>query len=228
MQSHSDLQRKLEQTEQEHTFATENAERLRTAMDSRAAEIQALEDERQAHFAELDSLHSRLSTLDKEHARQLAERARQISDLETQLQLMHTESERTMRMVNESAERDVYLASVEDKAEQRREESERLRRRCHELEQESAAREVKLLELSKDADRVREDNMNLNIALDSKQQELELVSSFVLKRIRSCTNPYLVEEKARSQGNWWCHSRTIKNDGIWDNTPTAHRFKQDT
>lgn len=175
MQSHSDLQRKLEQTEQEHVFAIENATRLQTAMDSRATEIQALEDERQAHFAELDSLHSRLSTLDKEHARQLADRARHISDLEIQLQLMQTESERTVRMVNESADRDIYLASVEDKAEQRREECERLRRRCHELEQESAAREVRLLELSKDADRVRDDNMNLNIALDSKQQELELI-----------------------------------------------------
>ena len=199
MQSHSDLQRKLEQTEQEYAFATENADRLQTAMDSRTAEIQALEDERQAHFAELDALHSRLSTLDKEHSRQLSERGRQVSDLETQLQLMQAESERTVRMVNESADRDVYLASVEDKAEQRREECERLRRRCHELEQESAAREVTLLELNRDADRVREDNMNLNIALDSKQQELELVSCFILRRLYFANPMHRSRESSESK-----------------------------
>jgi chromosome segregation ATPase len=172
MQSHSNLQRKLEAAEQEHAFALENSDRLQTALQQRDGEIATLEDARQSYHTELETLRSRLSTLDKEHARTLSERTRHIEELERQL-AVHTE--RSMQLMNDTAERDVYLASLEEKAERRGEECEKMRRRMHELESESAAKEVKLVEMERDSERVREDNMNLNIALDSKQQELELV-----------------------------------------------------
>jgi len=174
MTSHSDLQRKLEVAEQEHEFSLENSHRLRSALDQRDKEIANLEDARQSDHTELESLRSRLSSLDKDHARILSERARHIEDLEQQLA---AHIERSAQLTNETAGRDVYLASLEERAQRRGEECDRLRRRIHELENESATKEVKLVELERDRERVRDDNMNLNIALDSKQQELELVSS---------------------------------------------------
>jgi hypothetical protein len=52
----------------------------------------------------------------------------------------------------------------------------KLRRTVHEMQQTSAAREVTIVQLRKERERDREDVNGLNIALDSKQQELELVS----------------------------------------------------
>ena len=83
--------------------------------------------------------------------------------------------EQSTQIMNATADRDVYLTVLEERADGRLEENERMRRRVHELEQESAAKEMRLVELRRDNDRIRDDNANLNIALDSKQQELELV-----------------------------------------------------
>lgn len=52
----------------------------------------------------------------------------------------------------------------------------KLRRTVHEMQQTSAARDVTIVQLRKERERDREDVNGLNIALDSKQQELELVS----------------------------------------------------
>ena len=216
MQSHSDLQRKLEAAEQEHAFALENSDRLQSALQQRNEEVAALEDARQSCHTELETLRSCLSSLDKEHARNLSERARHIEELERQL-AVHTE--RSTQLMNDTAERDVYLASLEEKADRRGEECDRMRRRMHELESQSAAKEVKLVELERDSERVREDNMNLNIALDSKQQELELVRqiSFIYRPRLFDTFPQLADqEETRRQRNRRCHTRTFT-----DNKSTA-------
>ena len=55
-------------------------------------------------------------------------------------------------------------------------ELEKLRRQVHDLKQESADKEVKIVQLTKSRNQDKEDMQGLNIALDSKQQELELVS----------------------------------------------------
>jgi len=55
------------------------------------------------------------------------------------------------------------------------EELERLRRQVHDLQQESADKEVRLTQFGKWRDQDKEDIKGLNIALDSKQQELELL-----------------------------------------------------
>ncbi|CCA66473.1 hypothetical protein PIIN_00158 [Serendipita indica DSM 11827] len=172
VQSNSDLQRQLEQIKQEQAFTTENVERLQHLLKERDREIEDIEKARQQHFTEMDSLRGRVTSADKEHARQLAERARRIHDLETELR---NQMERSTQIMNETADRDVYLGALEERANGRLEENERMRRRVHELEQESAAKEMRLVELRRDNDRIRDDNANLNIALDSKQQELELI-----------------------------------------------------
>lgn len=53
---------------------------------------------------------------------------------------------------------------------------ERLRKQVQELQAESADKEVQLVQFGKFRDQDKEDIKGLNIALDSKQQELELVS----------------------------------------------------
>ena len=55
-------------------------------------------------------------------------------------------------------------------------EQEKLRKQVRDLQAESANREVNIAQMEKQRDRDREDLQGLNIALDSKQQELELVS----------------------------------------------------
>lgn len=141
-------------------------------MAARDLEIESYEEERRQQFTELESLRAKLSATEKEHGRQLADRTRRIEDLERQLQI---NAEHSTQILNETADRDVYLATLEEKANSRLQENDRLRQRVHELEQESAAKEVRLVECHRDKDRAKEDNINLNIALDSKQQELELV-----------------------------------------------------
>ncbi|CAG8608722.1 16618_t:CDS:2, partial [Acaulospora colombiana] len=172
MQSHSDLQRKLEQTEQEHGFATENIERLRQTLMTRDQEADRFEADRQQDLAQAEALRTKLSSAEKEYSRQISDCKRHIEELETQLRI---NAEQSTNILHETAEQTVYMATLEEKAKSRFEENERLRRRVHDLEQESAAKEVKLVETQKESDRIKEDNINLNIALDAKQQELELM-----------------------------------------------------
>ncbi|KAJ7730391.1 hypothetical protein DFH07DRAFT_993983 [Mycena maculata] len=56
-----------------------------------------------------------------------------------------------------------------------KDEIERLRRQVHELQQESADKEVKIVQITKQRAQDKQDLQGLNIALDSKQQELELL-----------------------------------------------------
>jgi hypothetical protein len=58
-----------------------------------------------------------------------------------------------------------------------REEMEGMRRHVHELQAESARREVRIAQLKKMQAQDADDKEALNVALDAKQQELELVSS---------------------------------------------------
>jgi hypothetical protein len=176
MQSHSEFQRKLEQAEQELLFSSEKVERLQAGLSSRDREIQAISSDNQAQFTEMESLRGKMINLDKDHARRMSEANRMIEDLKMQLNFTSSSSN---RIVHETAERDVYLAALEEKANSRLDECERLRRRVHVLEQESAAREVVVLDLKREKERVKDDNMNLNIALDSKQQEMEMVCSLI-------------------------------------------------
>ena len=66
----------------------------------------------------------------------------------------------------------------ETKARVDKEEVERLRRHVHSLQQESADKEVKIVQMMKQHSLDKEDLQGLNIALDSKQQELQLVCFF--------------------------------------------------
>ena len=82
------------------------------------------------------------------------------------------------QMVRTKADADMTVGTLKERTSALEEEVDRLRRQVHELQQESADKEVKLVQLTKQRSQDKEDMHGLNIALDSKQQELELVSSF--------------------------------------------------
>ena len=93
-------------------------------------------------------------------------------------------------MIREKAEHDVQVGSLKDKVESLTTELERLRRQVHDLQQESADKEVKLVQLQKQRAQDKEDMNGLNIALDSKQQELELVRRH-LATSNACAHRFL-------------------------------------
>lgn len=83
-------------------------------------------------------------------------------------------------LVQEKTKADAENISSREKISALKDEVERLRRQIHELQQESADKEVKVAQLTKQRDGDKDDLQSLNIALDSKQQELELVGAHLI------------------------------------------------
>ena len=118
----------------------------------------------------------------REHARIVNEQSRTLQDVVAR----EVEARAAMEaMVREKAENEVQAVSLKERVSALTAEVERLRRQVHELQQESADKEVKLVQLHKQRSQDKDDINGLNIALDSKQQELELVSTcFMFKSWR--------------------------------------------
>jgi len=89
-------------------------------------------------------------------------------------------------LIRQKAEADVEMRTLKDRVGALKDEVERLRRQVHELQQESADKEVKMLQVTKQRAQDKEDLQGLNIALDSKQQELELVRLTRSERFWHC------------------------------------------
>jgi chromosome segregation ATPase len=113
-----------------------------------------------------------MAGMKREHSRVLDEQNRALQEFAGQ------EGEARMHMevlIRQKAEADVEMRTLKDRVGALKDEVERLRRQVHELQQESADKEVKMLQVTKQRAQDKEDLQGLNIALDSKQQELELV-----------------------------------------------------
>ena len=83
-------------------------------------------------------------------------------------------------LVRAKAEADVEIKTSRDCIDVLKEEVERLRRHVHSLQQESADKEVKIVQMTEQHSLDKEDFQGLNIALDSKQQELQIVCCFFI------------------------------------------------
>ena len=113
-----------------------------------------------------------MSKIKREHAHLVNEQTRALRDAAAQ----EDESKaRVDLLVQAKAEADVEIKTSRDRIVVLKEEVERLRRHVHSLQQESADKEVKIVQLMKQHSLDKGDIQGLNIALDSKQQELELV-----------------------------------------------------
>ncbi|KAG0702143.1 hypothetical protein DFH29DRAFT_923328 [Suillus ampliporus] len=157
----------------ELTFANENISRLESNIKDRDASLSSLTTTLRTHADEAESLREELSTLKVESNRTSSSQTRALQDLQTQEKDLRGQLEVALR---ERAESDIRLGTSKERVGSLVDEVARLRRTVHEMQQESAAREVTIVQLRKERERDREDVNGLNIALDSKQQELELVT----------------------------------------------------
>ena len=158
--------------EEDHQLSIENVSLLEARLSQRDAEIAKLS----LHAGQLErdneELRGSIGRLEKERGREVDEQSREFSELVTR----EAESRRHLEsLVSEKAGSDILVNTLQNRVCSLDEELGKLRRQVHELQQESATKEVTVTQLNKWREQDKEDIKGLNIALDSKQQELELV-----------------------------------------------------
>ncbi|KAJ7431233.1 hypothetical protein FB451DRAFT_436193 [Mycena latifolia] len=136
----------------ERQYALDNVSRLEENIRRRDAEVAEYSQRNLKREAEIEELREQMSRMKREHA----------TTLEAAL-------------ATKTAEADQQTRQAKERAGDLKDEIERLRRQIHELQQESADKEVKIVQITKQRAQDKEDLQGLNIALDSKQQELELL-----------------------------------------------------
>ena len=169
----------MSELEQERQFTNENVTRLEENVRTRDAEISQITQRVLERESEVESLHEQISSIKREHAHLINEQTRALRDAVGQEDESKT---RVDQLVRAKAEADVEIKTSRDRIITLKEEVERLRRHVHSLQQESADKEVKIVQMTKQHTLDKEDLHGLNIALDSKQQELELVCFYFLYR----------------------------------------------
>jgi hypothetical protein len=155
-----------------HRYALDSISRLEDNLHLREVELAEASQRIAKREAEAEELREQISTINRDHARIIDAQTRELQDL------ARREGEARQHqdtLVKEKAELDIPLVALKERSVVLQEEVDRLRRQVHELQQESADKEVKIVHLTKSRAQDKEDMAGLNIALDSKQQELELV-----------------------------------------------------
>lgn len=158
--------------DQERQYALDNVSRLEENIRQRDTEIFEYSQRVVQRELEAEKLREQMNGMKREHSRVVDEQNRGLQEMAGQ------EGEARMQLellVKDKAQADVETSTLKERAGVLTEEVERLRRKVHELQQESADKEVKLVQVTKQRAQDKEDMQGLNIALDSKQQELELV-----------------------------------------------------
>lgn len=142
--------------------------------------------------AEAEKLREEMSSLRRQHAHAINEKSRALDEMSLRESEARTQME---TLVRQQAAVEMEMKSSADKISALKEEVERLRRRVQVLQQESADKEVKLMQLTKQHQRDKEDLEGMNTALDSKQMELELVCYLL-----SFLTVILIQCSSRSSG----------------------------
>lgn len=175
-----DLQQRdnrIAELEHEQQFAKDNVARLEQNIRQRDEEIAQLTRRIRDTESEVEQFREEMSSLKRNHQHLVNEQSRALEDVTGQQDKAKSQLD---ELVRAKAEVDLELKTSRDRVNALKEEIERLRRHTHTLQQESADKEVKIVQLSKVHAQDKEDMAGLNIALDSKQQELELVRSYYL------------------------------------------------
>ncbi|EED84378.1 predicted protein [Postia placenta Mad-698-R] len=158
--------------EQERQYALDRAARFEAQIKQRDADAAELSQRAIACEQDAEEAQEEISRLKREHARIVNEQSRTLQDVVAR----EVEARAGLEaVVREKAEADVHISTMKERLTALQEETERLRRQVHALQQESADKEVKLVNLAKQRQQDKDDINGLNIALDSKQQELELL-----------------------------------------------------
>ena len=190
--------------EEDHQLSLENVSLLEARVSQRDAEVTKLTLDTGKLERENEELRGAIGRLEKERGREVDERSREFSELVTR----EAESRRYLEdLVSEKAGTDILVTTLQNRVVSLDEEVSKLRRQVHELQQESATKEVTLTQLNKWREQDKEDIKGLNIALDSKQQELELVRPFSLTDgIAQLLTLVLVETQDGGPRHCWEHT----------------------
>ena len=119
--------------------------------------------------AEIDRLRDELASVRRDHSRMQAEQARALSEADLRASQLGESTKQGLASIAEAR-------TLREQVKKMQEENEKLRKDVRVLKANSADQDVRLVQLEKQHEKDVEDKMGLNIALDSKQQELELVS----------------------------------------------------
>ncbi|KAG8783376.1 hypothetical protein FRC12_019793 [Ceratobasidium sp. 428] len=157
---HEPLVHRLEETEMEHHIALENQQRLEGVVRTRNQEIAEVEERLLVLSRETDQL--RIDKRELEKVKTQRDDAIQAEE--------HLRAQFEAKTVDNSE-----LNTLRDRVAKLSEESTKLQRRVNQLKSESADKEVRIVQLTKARALEAEDRDGLNIALQAKQQELELI-----------------------------------------------------
>lgn len=167
------MDEQFSQLQRERQAAAENITHLEKLLEERDAELDTFTKKLSSKEEEIDSLRDELSSLRREHARLASEHDRAISSVGGREADARKQVEEALRSQTEAQ---MEAKSLQDRVDTLQEEVEKLRRQVHELKKQSADQDVKFVQMQRQHEQDKEDKLGLNIALDSKQQELELVS----------------------------------------------------
>ncbi|KAI0298982.1 hypothetical protein B0F90DRAFT_650219 [Multifurca ochricompacta] len=161
-----------ESLRQELKSAKDSITRLKQDIRQRDAELEELAHRIVAHEDEVEDARTELTTLKRERVRTTDEHGRALADLTMRTESVQAELEAAVRAKDDA---NVAADSLRERVGTLEAELEKLRKQVRDLQAESANREVHISQMEKQRERDREDLQGLNIALYSKQQELELM-----------------------------------------------------
>jgi chromosome segregation ATPase len=164
----------------EHQFVKEQVTKLESDIAKKSSELSGANALLSAKEDELERLRDELSNLSREHSRLVASQSR---DLAEQTDRAGTSKKQLEELIRSQARAEAENNSLNDRVRSLSGELDRMRKLVHNLQHESADKDLKLAQAKKQQDKDAEELRNFNIALDSKQQELELVCAALLCEI---------------------------------------------
>jgi chromosome segregation ATPase len=163
---------RIQELEQEKQFADDRISLLEANLRQRDEEVDQYTQRVVAGETEVEQLREEMSKLKREHSHVVSEQTRALQDAADQEEAARVRMEQFVRAKGEA---DVELKTNRDRVGALMDEVERLRRQVHTLQQDSADKDIKIVQITKQVSQYKEDILGLNMALESKQQELELV-----------------------------------------------------
>ncbi|KXN85921.1 hypothetical protein AN958_10682 [Leucoagaricus sp. SymC.cos] len=165
---------RIAELEQEQQSFSDRIAELKETIRDRDDRIAQHSQKLRARELESENLHDEIAQLKRDHEQvinELNEHSRALKDA------TGSESEARRQfsdLIRLKSEVEGELKTTKENMNSLKNEMERLRKHVHDLQQESADKEVKVVQLTKQHGKDKEDIQGLNIALDAKQQELEL------------------------------------------------------
>ncbi|KAB5589254.1 N-acetyl-gamma-glutamyl-phosphate reductase / acetylglutamate kinase [Ceratobasidium theobromae] len=163
-EEHKRVVMRLNEAERQHEFALGNVQRLERVVEARNQELAQTEESMRVQSREAELLRT--------HTRELEKVKMERDDAAQAEEHLRNELQQLQRARSaESSE----LTTLRERAKQLGEQKEKMQRRLNELMAESADKEVRLMQLTKARAQDLDDKECLNVALQAKQQELELM-----------------------------------------------------